>query len=137
MTSFLSLYDAIDRYVNNGATVAMEGFTHLIPFSAGHEIIRQQKRDLCLIRMTPDLIYDQLIGMGCARKLVFSWGGNPGVGMLHRLRDAVENGWPIRFAPSLEQTLPPNETELALLRNLHAKTELAHTGKATPHAGEN
>ena len=94
MTSFLSLYDAIDRYVNNGATVAMEGFTHLIPFSAGHEIIRQQKRDLCLIRMTPDLIYDQLIGMGCARKLVFSWGGNPGVGMLHRLRDAVENGWP-------------------------------------------
>ena len=94
MTSFLSLYDAIDRYVNNGATVAMEGFTHLIPFSAGHEIIRQQKRDLCLIRMTPDLIYDQLIGMGCAKKLVFSWGGNPGVGMLHRLRDAVENGWP-------------------------------------------
>ena len=94
MTSFLSLYDAIDRYVNNGATVAMEGFTHLIPFSAGHEIIRQHKRDLCLIRMTPDLIYDQLIGMGCARKLVFSWGGNPGVGMLHRLRDAVENGWP-------------------------------------------
>jgi glutaconate CoA-transferase subunit A len=72
----------------------MEGFTHLIPFAAGHEIIRQQKRDLCLMRMTPDLIYDQLIGMGCARKLVFSWGGNPGVGMLHRLRDAVENGWP-------------------------------------------
>ena len=72
----------------------MEGFTHLIPFAAGHEIIRQQKRELCLIRMTPDLIYDQLIGMGCARKLVFSWGGNPGVGMLHRLRDAVENGWP-------------------------------------------
>lgn len=122
MTSFLSLYDAIDRYVNNGATVAMEGFTHLIPFSAGHEIIRQQKQDLCLIRMTPDLIYDQLIGMGCARKLVFSWGGNPGVGMLHRLRDAVENGWPIQFAPTLKQTLPPNETELA------------HSGKATPHA---
>jgi glutaconate CoA-transferase subunit A len=72
----------------------MEGFTHLIPFAAGHEIIRQQKRDLCLIRMTPDLIYDQLIGMGCAEKLVFSWGGNPGVGSLHRLRDAVENGWP-------------------------------------------
>ncbi|HWZ18146.1 MAG TPA: CoA-transferase [Ktedonobacteraceae bacterium] len=94
MTSFLSLHDAIEEYVHDGRTVAMEGFTHLIPFAAGHEIIRQQKRDLCLIRMTPDLIYDQLIGMGCARKLVFSWGGNPGVGMLHRLRDAVENGWP-------------------------------------------
>ena len=94
MTSFLSLYDAVAEYVYDGATIAMEGFTYLIPFAAGHEIIRQQKRDLCLIRMTPDLLYDQLIGMDCARKLVFSWGGNPGVGMLHRLRDAVENGWP-------------------------------------------
>jgi glutaconate CoA-transferase subunit A len=94
MTSFLSLHDAIAAYVQDGATIAMEGFTHLIPFAAGHEIIRQHKRDLCLIRMTPDLIYDQLIGMGCARKLVFSWGGNPGVGMLHRLRDAVEHEWP-------------------------------------------
>ncbi len=94
MTAFLSLRDAVAEYVRDGMTVAMEGFTHLIPFAAGHEIIRQQKRDLCLIRMTPDIIYDQLIGMGCARKLVFSWGGNPGVGTLHRLRDAVENGWP-------------------------------------------
>src|ERR1700736_2126661 len=94
MTTFLSLHDAVAKYVRDGMTIAMEGFTHLIPFAAGHEIIRQQKRDLCLIRMTPDLIYDQLIGMGCARKLVFSWGGNPGVGMLHRLRDAVERGWP-------------------------------------------
>ncbi len=94
MTSFLSLHDAVAEYVQDGITVAMEGFTHLIPFAAGHEIIRQRKRDLCLVRMTPDLLYDQLIGMGCARKLVFSWGGNPGVGMLHRLRDAVENGWP-------------------------------------------
>ena len=94
MTAFLSLHDAIAEYVHDSDTIAMEGFTHLIPFAAGHEVIRQQKRDLCLIRMTPDLIYDQLIGMGCARKLVFSWGGNPGVGMLHRLRDAVENGWP-------------------------------------------
>src|ERR1700681_2072876 len=94
MTAFLSLHDAVAEYVRDGITVAMEGFTHLIPFAAAHEIIRQQKRDLCLIRMTPDLIYDQLIGMGCARKLVFSWGGNPGVGSLHRLRDAVENGWP-------------------------------------------
>jgi len=80
--------------VSNGASVALEGFTHLIPFAAGHELIRQQKRDLHLIRMTPDLVYDQLIGMGCARKLTFSWGGNPGVGSLHRLRDAVEHAWP-------------------------------------------
>ncbi len=94
MTSFLSLHDAVAEYVQDGITVALEGFSHLIPFASGHEIIRQRKRDLCLVRMTPDLLYDQLIGMGCARKLVFSWGGNPGVGMLHRLRDAVENGWP-------------------------------------------
>lgn len=94
MTAFLSLHDAIAQYVMDGSTVALEGFTHLIPFAAGYEIIRQQKRNLCLIRMTPDLIYDQLIGMGCVRKLVFSWGGNPGVGTLHRLRDAVEHGWP-------------------------------------------
>ena len=91
---FLSLREAIDTHVANGASVALEGFTHLIPFAAGHELIRQQKRDLHLIRMTPDLVYDQLIGMGCARKLTFSWGGNPGVGSLHRLRDAVEHAWP-------------------------------------------
>src|SRR4051812_2618362 len=76
----------------------MEGFTHLIPFAAAHEVIRQEKKRLTLIRMTPDLIYDQLIGMGAAEKLVFSWGGNPGVGSLHRLRDAVENGWPAPLA---------------------------------------
>lgn len=91
---FLSLSEAIARFVRDGDTVAMEGFTHLIPFAAGHEVIRQGKRDLTLVRMTPDLIYDQMIGMGCARRLVFSWGGNPGVGSLHRFRDAVENGWP-------------------------------------------
>jgi glutaconate CoA-transferase subunit A len=72
----------------------MEGFTHLIPFAAGHELIRQQRRDLTLIRMTPDVIYDQIIGAGCASRLIFSWGGNPGVGSLHRFRDAIENGWP-------------------------------------------
>lgn len=94
MTAFLSLPDAIKTYVHDGMSLALEGFTHLIPFAAGHEIIRQQKRDLTLMRMTPDLIYDQMIGMGCVRKLVFSWGGNPGVGSLHRLRDAVEKGWP-------------------------------------------
>ena len=91
---FGNLHEIIDAFVRDGQTVAMEGFTHLIPFAAGHEIIRQRRRDLHLIRMTPDLIYDQLIGMGCARELTFSWGGNPGVGSLYRLRDAVEHGWP-------------------------------------------
>ena len=90
----LTLTEAIAQHVPDGASVALEGFTHLIPFAAGHELIRQQRRDLHLIRMTPDLIYDQLIGMGCARSLTFSWGGNPGVGSLHRLRDAVERDWP-------------------------------------------
>jgi glutaconate CoA-transferase subunit A len=94
MAVFLSLREAIAEHVHDGETVALEGFTHLIPFAAGHEIIRQGRRDLTLVRMTPDLIYDQLIGMGCDRKLVFSWGGNPGVGSLHRLRDAVEHDWP-------------------------------------------
>src|SRR5229473_1742336 len=94
MPRILSLQDAIADSVHDGDTVAMEGFTHLIPFAAGHEVIRQARRDLTLIRMTPDLIYDQLIGMGCASTLRFSWGGNPGVGSLHRLRDAVENDWP-------------------------------------------
>jgi glutaconate CoA-transferase subunit A len=94
VTEFLTLHDAVSRYLRPGNRVALEGFTHLIPFAAGHEIIRQGLRDLTLIRMTPDLIYDQMIGCGCARKLVFSWGGNPGVGSLHRLRDAVEHEWP-------------------------------------------
>ena len=90
----IPLNDAIRDLVRDGDTVALEGFTHLIPHAAGHELARQGKRDLTLVRMTPDIVYDQLIGIGCARKLVFSWGGNPGVGSLHRLRDAVENGWP-------------------------------------------
>jgi glutaconate CoA-transferase subunit A len=89
-----TLHDAIAMHVRDGDVLAMEGFTHLIPFAAGHEVIRQGRRDLTLVRLTPDLIYDQLIGAGCARKLIFSWGGNPGVGSLHRFRDAVENGWP-------------------------------------------
>ena len=90
----LDLADALARHVRDGQSVAMEGFTHLIPFAAGHELIRQGRTHLHLIRMTPDLIYDQMIGAGCARALTFSWGGNPGVGSLHRLRDAVEHGWP-------------------------------------------
>lgn len=94
MGSFRSLADAISELVHDGDTVALEGFTHLIPFAAGHEIIRQGRRNLTLLRMTPDLLYDQMIGSGCARKLVFSWGGNPGVGSLHRFRDAVERDWP-------------------------------------------
>jgi glutaconate CoA-transferase subunit A len=94
MSVFCSLRDAIADAVRDGDTVAMEGFTHLIPFAAAHEVIRQQRQDLTLVRMTPDLVYDQLIGAGCAAKLIFSWGGNPGVGSLHRLRDAVEHGWP-------------------------------------------
>jgi glutaconate CoA-transferase, subunit A len=95
MTEIVSLAEAVERAIHDGDAVAMEGFTHLIPFAAGHEIIRQRRRDLTLIRMTPDLIYDQLIGAGCARKLIFSWGGNPGVGSLHRFRDAVEHAWPV------------------------------------------
>lgn len=94
MAEIISLGEAIQRFVNDGDTVALEGFTHLIPTAASHEIIRQNKRELTLVRMTPDLVYDLLIGAGCAKKLVFSWGGNPGVGSLHRLRDAVEKGWP-------------------------------------------
>ncbi|MEM6776800.1 MAG: CoA-transferase, partial [Planctomycetota bacterium] len=94
MAKLVPLNEAIRCHVQDGDSVALEGFTHLIPFAAGHEIIRQQRRDLTLVRMTPDLIYDQMIGMGCAKKLVFSWGGNPGVGSLHRLRDAVENQYP-------------------------------------------
>jgi glutaconate CoA-transferase subunit A len=89
-----ALRDAVEDLVRDGDTVALEGFTHLIPYAVAHEIVRQGRRDLTLVRMTPDLLYDQLIGMGCARKLIFSWGGNPGVGSLHRLRDAVEREWP-------------------------------------------
>jgi glutaconate CoA-transferase, subunit A len=94
MAEIVSLAEAVASAVHDGDTVAMEGFTHLIPFAAGHEVIRQRRRDLTLARMTPDVIYDQLIGAGCVQKLIFSWGGNPGVGSLHRFRDAVEHGWP-------------------------------------------
>jgi glutaconate CoA-transferase subunit A len=94
MADVVPLAEAVRRLVHDGDTVALEGFTHLIPHAAGHELIRQGRRDLVLVRMTPDVIYDQLIGMGCARRLVFSWGGNPGVGSLHRFRDAIEHGWP-------------------------------------------
>ena len=98
MSEVAELREAVSGLVRDGDAVALEGFTHLIPTAVAHEIIRQGRKDLTLIRMTPDLVYDQMIGMGCARKLVFSWGGNPGVGSLHRFRDAVENGWPAPLA---------------------------------------
>jgi glutaconate CoA-transferase subunit A len=94
----VSLAEATAKLVHDGDVIALEGFTHLIPFAAGHELIRQRRRGLTLVRMTPDIIYDQMIGAGCADQLVFSWGGNPGVGSLHRFRDAVEHGWPAPLA---------------------------------------
>ena len=93
-----TLSDAVAELVHDGDTVALEGFTHLIPMAAGREIIRQGRRGLTLVRMTPDIVYDQLIGAGCASKLIFSWGGNPGVGSLHRFRDAIENAGTARPA---------------------------------------
>ena len=95
MAELTSLARAIESLVHDGDTVALEGFTHLIPVAAGQEIIRQGRRNLTLVRMTPDIIYDQMIGAGCASALIFSWGGNPGVGSLHRFRDAIQNGWPV------------------------------------------
>ncbi|AJE80413.1 3-oxoadipate CoA-transferase [Streptomyces albus] len=94
MAEIRTLRAAVEELIHDGDLVSMEGFTHLIPFAAAHEVIRQRVTDLTLARMTPDVIYDQLIGAGLVRRLVFSWGGNPGVGSLHRFRDAVENGWP-------------------------------------------
>src|SRR3954454_19610076 len=94
MAEVTSLRDAVAALVRDGDAVALEGFTHLIPFAAGHEVLRQARSELELIRMTPDVLYDQMVGMGAARRLVFSYAGNPGVGSLHRLRDAVEHGWP-------------------------------------------
>jgi len=114
--ALMMLTEAIARYVRDGQSVALEGFTHLIPFAAGHEVIRQQRRNLHLIRMTPDLIYDQMIGMGCASELTFSWGGNPGVGSLHRLRDAVEKDWP---------------QPLKLHEHSHAEMAVAYTAGAS------
>jgi glutaconate CoA-transferase subunit A len=92
--AIVPLREAVADLVHDGDTVALEGFTHLIPVAAGHEVARQRRRGLTLVRMTPDIVYDQLIGAGCASKLIFSWGGNPGVGSLHRFRDAIQNAWP-------------------------------------------
>ncbi len=94
MARFTSLRDAVGENLHDGDTVAFEGFTHLIPHAAAHEAIRQGHKDLTLVRMTPDIVYDQMVGMGMAKKLIFSYIGNPGVGLLRRCRDAVENGYP-------------------------------------------
>jgi len=94
MSKLMSMKEAIGRFVGDGDLVVMEGFTHLIPFAAGHEIIRQRRKNLTIARLTPDLIYDQLIAAGCARRMIFSWAGNPGVGPLHAFRRAVEKGTP-------------------------------------------
>lgn len=94
MAEVVSLTAAVGRLVHDGSVVALEGFSHLVPFAAGHEILRQRPRDLTIIRMVPDLIVDQLIGAGLVKRLTFAWGGNPGVGSLHRFREAIEKGWP-------------------------------------------
>ncbi|HJS19147.1 MAG TPA: CoA-transferase [Anaerolineales bacterium] len=92
MSKLFSLSEAIARVVNDGDTVYAAGFTHLIPFAAGHEIIRQGRKNLVLARATPDLIYDQMVAAGCARKVIFSYMGNPGVGSLRIVRSAIEQG---------------------------------------------
>ena len=97
MAEFMSLKDAVATHLSDGMMAAFEGFTHLMPYAAAHEVIRQQRRDLVVVRMTPDVIYDQLIGMGCVARMIFSYAGNPGVGLLRRLRDSLENGWPHRI----------------------------------------
>ena len=115
MAEIVSLADGVAVVVHDGDSLAMEGFTHLTPFAAGHEVLRQGRRELTLARMTPDVLYDQLIGAGCARRLVFSWGGNPGVGSLHRFRDAVQNQWPVPlevdFVTSVGYGTGPGERE--------------------------
>jgi glutaconate CoA-transferase subunit A len=97
MAEFMSLKDAVATHLSDGMMAAFEGFTHLMPYAAAHEVIRQQRRDLVVVRMTPDVIYDQMIGMGCVARMIFSYAGNPGVGLLRRLRDSLENGWPHRI----------------------------------------
>jgi glutaconate CoA-transferase subunit A len=143
----VSLAEAIAELVQDGDSVALEGFTHLIPFAAGHEVVRQERRGLELIRMTPDLLYDQLIGMGCARRLVFSYGGNPGVGSLHRFRDAIENGWPhpiqieehSHAGMANRYAAGASDLPFGLLRGYRGNDLVSHTRVATvvcPFTGE-
>ncbi|CBS90434.1 CoA transferase subunit A [Azospirillum lipoferum] len=137
MAKITPLRDAVASLVQDGDTVALEGFTHLIPHAAGHEIIRQGRRDLTLVRMTPDLIYDQMIGMGCARKLIFSWGGNPGVGSLHRFRDAVEQGWPHRLETEEHSHAGMANAYVAGASNLPFALLRGYTGSDLPKVNPN
>lgn len=138
--SIVPLRDAVAELVHDGDTVALEGFTHLIPVAAGHELIRQGRRDLTLVRLTPDIVYDQLIGAGCARRLVFSWGGNPGVGSLHRFRDAIQNGWPVPLAIEEHShaglanryVAAASGLPFAVLRGYQGTDLVAHTANIAP-----
>lgn len=137
MAKITPLREAVASLVQDGDTVALEGFTHLIPHAAGHEIIRQGRRDLTLVRMTPDLIYDQMIGMGCAAKLIFSWGGNPGVGSLHRFRDAVEQGWPHRLETEEHSHAGMANAYVAGASNLPFALLRGYTGSDLPKVNPN
>ncbi|MBY6263882.1 CoA transferase subunit A [Azospirillum sp. 412522] len=137
MAKITPLREAVASLVHDGDTVALEGFTHLIPHAAGHEIIRQGRRELTLVRMTPDLIYDQMIGMGCAAKLIFSWGGNPGVGSLHRFRDAVEQGWPQRLAVEEHSHAGMANAYVAGASNLPFALLRGYTGSDLPKVNPN
>ena len=137
MAKITPLREAVASLVQDGDTVALEGFTHLIPHAAGHEIIRQGRRDLTLVRMTPDLIYDQLIGMGCAAKLIFSWGGNPGVGSLHRFRAAVEQGWPHQLAIEEHSHAGMANAYVAGASNLPFALLRGYTGSDLPKVNPN
>lgn len=137
MADLSSLHEAVRDLVHDGDTVALEGFTHLIPHAAGHEIIRQGRRALTLVRMTPDLIYDQMIGMGCATKLIFSWGGNPGVGSLHRFRDAVEQSWPHQLAIEEHSHAGMANAYVAGASNLPFALLRGYTGSDLPKVNPN
>ena len=137
MAVVMPLREAVSELVRDGDTVALEGFTHLIPHAAGHEIIRQGRKNLTLVRMTPDLIYDQLIGMGCAGKLIFSWGGNPGVGSLHRFRDAIERGWPQPLAYEEHSHAALANAYVAGASNLPFAVLRGYTGSDLPKVNPN
>ncbi|MCW2240235.1 CoA transferase subunit A [Azospirillum canadense] len=137
MARLTPLHEAVSDIIQNGDTVALEGFTHLIPHAAGHEIIRQGKTDLTLVRMTPDLIYDQIIGSGCASKLIFSWGGNPGVGSLHRFRDAIEQGWPRPLAYEEHSHAALANAYVAGASNLPFAVLRGYTGSDLPKVNPN
>jgi glutaconate CoA-transferase, subunit A len=137
MASWMSLAEAVAAFVHDGSCVALEGFTHLIPFAAGHEIIRQGRRNLSLVRMTPDAIYDQMIGAGCASSLLFSWGGNPGIGSLHRFRDAVENGWPAPLTIEERSHSDLSNAWVAGAANLPFAVLRGYTGSDLPRVNSN